>query len=366
MHIWWIDPFHGGSHAVVATGYAAHSQHRVTLITLSQAGGWRWRMRGAALTLARMVSERHDVPDLIVTTDMLDLATFRALTRHRLGHVPMVIYFHENQLTYPLPPGRKRDDAFAWINLTGALVADAVIFNSEFHRRDFLTALPSLLRRYHDYHELQTVAQIAAKALVLPPGLDLPPLPPRPPRDPTAPPVIVWNARWEYDKQPQVVMAALEYLAAQGIDFRLIVTGEHIDPVADDLVAARQRWAAQTIHWGFAANRAAYLHLLQQADIVVSAAIQEFFGLAILEALACGCVPVLPARLNYPDLIPPEWYADCLYADDAELPTTLVRTVARLPELAQRDWAALAEPYRWHNLAPRYDAVLADLAAPVS
>lgn len=363
MHIWWLDPFYGGSHAAVASGYAAHSAHRVTLIKLSQAGGWRWRMRGGAITLARQAAERYDVPDLIVTTDMLDVATFRALTQRQLGHVPLAVYFHENQLTYPLPPGRKRDYTFAWINFTSALVADAVIFNSAFHRRDFLTALPAMLRRYHDYHELQTVDQIAAKAQVLPPGLDLPSLAPRPPRDPAAPPVILWNARWEYDKQPQVVMAALEYLAAQGIDFRLIVTGEHIDPTMPDLVAARERWQAQTIHWGYAANRAAYLQLLQQADIVVSAAIQEYFGIAIVEAMACGCIPLLPARLNYPDLIPPAWQSDCLYAIDDDLPAALARLITKLPELRQHDWPALAAPYRWETLAPRYDAVLGEICS---
>ncbi len=363
LQIWWLDPFHGGSHAAVAGGYAAYSKHRITLLTMSQAGGWRWRMRGGAITLARRVAELATTPDLMVATDMLDLATFRALTYQRLGHVPAAVYFHENQLTYPLPPGRKRDHAFAWINFTSALVADAVIFNSAFHRRDFLNALPTMLRRYHDYHELQTVEQIAAKALVLPPGLDLPLLPTRPPRDPAAPPVILWNARWEYDKQPQVVMAALAALAERGIDFRLIVTGEHIDPNAADLVAARERWAPQTIHWGYAASRAAYLSLLQQADIVVSAAIQEYFGIAALEAIACGCIPLLPARLNYPDLIPPEWHALCLYTDDADLPAALANLIARLPELSSYHWSALAMPYRWEQLAPRYDATLTEIAA---
>ncbi|MGQ9612785.1 tRNA-queuosine alpha-mannosyltransferase domain-containing protein [Chloroflexus sp.] len=361
MVIWWLDPFHGGSHAAVASGYAARSSHRVRLITLGQAGGWRWRMRGGAVTLARLVGGLSERPDVIVATDMLDLASFRALTCRQLGHIPVALYFHENQLTYPIPPERKRDYTFAWINFTSALVADAVLFNSAFHRRDWLAALPGMLRRYHDYHELQTVEQIATKAQVLPPGLDLPTLPPRRPRDPTAPPVILWNARWEYDKQPHVVMAALEYLAEHGVSFRLIVTGEHIDPNAPNLIAARQRWADHAIHWGYAGDRQTYLALLRQADIVVSAAIQEYFGIAILEAIACGCVPLLPARLNYPDLIPPEWHADCLYAGDPDLPNALERLIGNLPRLMRYDWSAVARPYRWENLVAQYDATLAAL-----
>src|SRR5689334_24627775 len=57
MRILYLDPFHGGSHAAVAAGYARHSRHDVTLLTLSIAGGWRWRMRGAAVTLARRLRE---------------------------------------------------------------------------------------------------------------------------------------------------------------------------------------------------------------------------------------------------------------------------------------------------------------------
>ena len=65
MRILFLNPFHGGSHAAVAEGYARHSRHQVELLTLSIAGGWRWRMRGAAVTFARMLRDlpRHETRD---------------------------------------------------------------------------------------------------------------------------------------------------------------------------------------------------------------------------------------------------------------------------------------------------------------
>lgn len=363
MDILWLDPFHGGSHAAVAAGYAARSAHRVHVLQLSQAGGWRWRMRGGAVTLARMAHSVAFQPDLIVASDMLDLAVFRALTAERFAGVPIAVYFHENQLTYPLPPGRKRDLGWAWINYTSALVADAVLFNSDFHRRSFLAALPDLLGRYHDYQELQTIDQITAKSQVLPPGIELSDLQPAArSAQPAEPPILLWNARWEYDKQPERFFAALEELAANGAAFRLIVAGEHIDPTAPEFAAARRRWAERIVHWGYAPSRAAYLALLQQADLVVSTAIQEFFGISIVEALAAGCVPVLPWRLNYPDLIPADLHATCCYRDDADLATHLATTLARLPDLRRIDWPALAQPYDWRTLAPHYDEVFSALS----
>lgn len=362
MHILWIDPFHGGSHAAVAAGYAAHSAHRVTLLTLPIAGGWRWRMRGGAVTLARMARAAGPRPDLIVASDMLDLATFRALAADALAGVPAAIYFHENQLTYPLPPGRQRDLSFAWVNYTAALAADAVIFNSAFHRREFIGALPGLLGRYHDFNELETVALIAAKSAVLPPGVDLGSLHGDAPADEQGgDPTILWNSRWEYDKQPGRFFAALAGLEARGLVFRLIVAGEHIDPQAAEFVAARERWAPRITHWGYAPTRAAYAALLRRADLVVSTAAQEFFGIGVVEAMACGCAPLLPRRLNYPDLLPPEHHAACLY-DDAGLEDALAAALGSARALPRATWRAIAAPYAWEALAPRYDALLAAVA----
>src|SRR6266545_4847260 len=85
MQILLLNPFHGGSHAAVAEGYAHHSQHDITILSLSIDGGWRWRMRGAAITLARQLRtylQANPVKfDIIISTDMFDMATFAGLTR---------------------------------------------------------------------------------------------------------------------------------------------------------------------------------------------------------------------------------------------------------------------------------------------
>jgi glycosyltransferase involved in cell wall biosynthesis len=238
-----------------------------------------------------------------------------------------------------------------------------VIFNSAFHRDELLGALPGLLGRYHDYRELETVAAIAAKSHVLPPGVDLaaldPPAGHAPPPD-DGPPIVLWNGRWEYDKQPAAFFAALERLEGRGVPFRLIVAGEHIDPNAPEFAAARERWAGRAVHWGYAPTREAYGALLRRATVVASTAIQEFFGIGVVEALHCGCAPVLPRRLNYPDLIPPALHAACLYDDEPGMVALLASALAA--PVPREQWRALAAPYSWERLAPRYDALLAGLA----
>jgi len=295
---------------------------------------------------------------------MLDLASFLALTRDLTAGIPAALYFHENQLTYPLPAGRARDLAFPWINYTSALAADAIFFNSDFHRRAFLDALPGLTGRHHDHQELALIDTIAAKSQVLPPGIELSRLdqphnqePPRGyPRGGS--PVILWNSRWEYDKGPDLFFDALGALDAHGVDFQLIVIGEHIDPRAPAFIAARERLAPRTLSWGYAPDTEAYRALLRRADIVVSTAIQEFFGISVIEAMYCGCVPILPRRLSYPEILPPEHHAVCLYSGQADLVEKLSAAIHDLPALKARDFRSIAMRYDWKNLAPRYDAAL--------
>jgi glycosyltransferase involved in cell wall biosynthesis len=368
VRILYLDPFHAGSHAAVAEGYTARSRHDVTLLTLSIAGGWRWRMRGAAVTLARVLREQpRDRFDLVVATDMLDLATFLGLARRETAGVPVALYMHENQLTYPLPPGRRRDLAFPWINYTACLAADAIFFNSDFHRRAFLAALPALPGRFHDHQELDLIATIAAKARVLPPGINLARLEPRggvgevapPPQKPARPdevgPIILWNSRWEYDKNPAAFFAALRELEARAVDFRVIVAGEAIDPNEPSFVAAREWLRPHTLHWGYAPDLATYRRLLHTADVVVSTAEQEFFGIAVIEAMYCGCAPILPRRLSYPDLLPPALHAACLYDDQAGLVERLL-AASHSPFVSRDTARALAAPYDWSSLVAQYDA----------
>src|SRR5262245_22045491 len=144
-----LDPYHGPSHAALSRTLQARSRHQVTLLTLPPRK-WKWRMRGAALALegpARALPP----PDLLIVTDMLNLPETLALLRDHWGaRLPVILYFHENQLTYPVSGGDERDLHFGLVNIHSALSADLVLFNSRFHLEDFLGAVPKVLRQMPD------------------------------------------------------------------------------------------------------------------------------------------------------------------------------------------------------------------------
>jgi len=83
--------------------------------------------------------------DGIIVTDLFNLADFKALVGSQCP--PVLAYFHENQMTYPQPPGDKGAFHLGIINITTALVADMVVFNSKMHKDAFLNAVPEFLKK---------------------------------------------------------------------------------------------------------------------------------------------------------------------------------------------------------------------------
>jgi len=355
LTVWLLSPYHTGSHKAWAEGYKGHSRHDVQLFTLA-GRFWKWRMQGAAVELAAQTEKLCGAhpPDLILATDMTNLPVWLALMRRILpAQTRTVLYMHENQLTYPSRPGEKPDLTYAMVNWLSQLCADTVVFNTEFHRRSWFDELPNLLKHFPDYNHLEKIEEVEARSHVMPVGIELQAESHR--QISTGPPLILWNQRWEYDKRPDRFFRLLYRLEEAGHNFRLALAGENFRNVPSEFEEAKTRLAHRIEHWGFLPSRNDYLALLREADLVVSTADHEFFGISILEAVHAGVFPLLPNRLSYPELIPPDLHAACLYENEDDL---YVKAVARLtmprraPPSLRR---AVQEQYSWPVVAASYD-----------
>ncbi len=301
MNILALEPYYGGSHKAFLDGWIDRSRHTWNKLTLPD-HHWKWRMRHAAITFARQLGEQEaPEADAIFTCDMLDVAAFRSLAPEPFGRLPIVLYFHENQLTYPDERRRDADYHFAFTNLTSALAADSVWFNSDYHRRQFLDGIRTFLSRMPDYKPTAAIDDVEAKACVHSPGVDT--FPTRGERRP-GPLRVLWSARWEADKSPETFFDALRELHARGVAFELSVVGGSIVPGTPHVFAkAKHELASHIRQWGYVSDRAAYEKVLMDTDVVVSTADHEFFGIAIGEAAAAGVFPIVPDRLAYPELL---------------------------------------------------------------
>ncbi|GIV71131.1 tRNA-queuosine alpha-mannosyltransferase domain-containing protein [Caldilinea sp.] len=383
MNIWLISPYHAGSHRAWAEGYARCSRHTVSLLTMS-GSFWKWRMQGGAIELtlqAQRLLEAGPPPDVILATDMLNLPAWLGLMRRSLpASIPVALYMHENQLTYPWRPGEGRDLSFAMINWLSQLVADVVFFNSRYHLDAWFGELPNLLKHFPDYNHLEQIEEVRARSEVLPVGVEAHAIAKaagcrlnigqRGEREhsteavasPTHAPLILWNQRWEYDKRPDRFFALLYRLRAAGVPFRLAVAGENFRQSPQEFAEAAERLADVIVHWGYVESREAYWALLAASDLVISTAEHEFFGVSVLEAIAAGAFPLLPNRLSYPELIPAELHPACLYNDEEDLfmkAATRLRSPRPAPPSLRR---SVLQRFDWPRVAAAYDERLEALA----
>ena len=355
LNILFIEPFYGGSHKAFADELARYSRHNVTLFTLP-ARFWKWRMRGAALEVVRRIP-RPDSFDLVIAASMLSLADLKALWGAACP--PLISYFHENQLNYPLSPGETRDFHYGFTDITTGLAADRIIFNSHFHKSAFFEELPRFISHMPDTKPTWVVEELFKKSVVFYPGIAPAAIEASGP--PGDPPQILWNHRWEHDKNPEEFFRVLFSLQERGLSFRLAVAGEQFSRYPRIFDEAREKLAEKIVQFGYVEDRADYYRRLGQADIVISTAYQENFGLSIAEAVAAGAYPLLPQRLSSPELIPPQYHAACLYKDEAQLE-------ARLGEILCAQQPApggLAEAmgrYSWTTLSEQYDRLFSAVA----
>ena len=360
MRIALVDPFYDVSHKLWSTGLQHHSRHDIDIYALSPIY-WKWKMASGALTLAQQINESKIDYSLFLVTDMVDLGLFKSSLDSHHREKPTAIYFHENQITYPWSdtdpdPSLDRDHHYGWINFTSSIISDRVYFNSAYHKTSFLNALPEFLQRFPSSGLSKHIDDIVAKSTVLPIGIDFPEGLTNKASDKLT---ILWNHRWESDKNPELFYKALVHLKNKGFPFNLIVCGKEYQqrPTAFDKI--QQTFSSELIHWGYAESREQYWDLLSQADLSIVTSNQDFFGISVVESIFAGCIPLLPNRLAYPAHIPEEFHRDLLYNSEQHLYEQLDRIIE-----GSLDTKALIlhiMKYDWSNLMSQYDVEFQDM-----
>ena len=425
-----VEGWMAGSHEAWAEGWRSRSRHRIDLVT--QPGThWQHRMTAGSVPLASAVADHvsaHGSPDVLVVTDMVDLASLLGLVGSMSGgalsRVPSVLYLHENQLTQPPSPngvGGGRGRHLGWTNWRSMVAADAVWSNSQWQLTSLFESLGDMLGEAPDSAgQLPLVPRVRERCSVQPVGCDLADLlasrpnsgasdgggggPDGPAGECAAmragevsdegaytgvargvgqgdvpgdvagdgggeieviddgrevrPPLVLWNHRWSHDKGLSAAVTSMKTLAAEGLDFEVAVVGadDHHDPGRAQAVLAPL--AERIVHTGWM-ERDDYRDLLTTADVVVAAPLQENFGISVVEAVAAGCIPVVPDALSYPETID----EPSLRYPEGRL-TTHLRSVLMDPEqfrpAAQRCRSRLVR-FDWQTVAAAYDSAVEQL-----
>ena len=361
-----IEPWLGGSHRAFLEGWQARSRHAVEIEGLP-ARHWKWRMRAGAWELARKLGGAPP-PRVLVASDFLDLPAFLGFLPGGWSDVPVLCYFHENQLTYPLAaeaPELERDRHYGLMNILCAVCADALVFNSAFHRRDFERGAFELLAMLPRPNPRAELERALAAARVIAPGIDVEAIPLGPGAEEGAPLRVLFNHRWEHDKDPAAFLGAVREARRRGARLELVLCGESFATVPADVAEELRALEETIVHRGFLRSRAEYAEQLGRCDLVISTARHEFFGISVAEAMSAGVTPLLPDRLSYPELVGEERAGEALYRDPTELVERLIE-LARNPELLRESkrrqrMRAAAERFSLERTAAALDSCCEEL-----
>ena len=365
MRILLLSAYDAGSHQYWRKGLlAAFPEYEWTVLTLP-ARYFNWRIRGNSLSWAFEQREQLEQPyELIIATSMVDLSSLRGFVP-KLALIPAIVYFHENQFAYPL--GNEMTKAAVEpqiVNLYTALCADTLLFNSAYNRDSFLSGVAGLLKKLPDCVPPGLVEKLQHSA-VLPVPLEDSLFDARQMhKSKDSELSLVWNHRWEYDKGPDRLLALIKHLVAEDLPFNLSVVGQRFRTIPSALDQLKdfmtKHCPTRLKHWGYLENKADYYQLLAESDVVISTALHDFQGIAMLEAAAMACVPLLPNRLAYPEFFSEEYcYASSLGDIDAEAEamTSALKNLLALKACRQLPVMDMRR-YSWRSLSADYRQII--------
>ena len=281
-------------------------------------GPWRWRQRLGMLECRELVQRAvgDAAFDAVLCTSLLPAAEFRGLMPMGLRDKPLILLMHENQVAYPdgAIGAEPRDLHAAVTDFTALAAADAVIWTSAWNQRSCMAGLHSLLTKANTSLDVAgELARIEACSHVCWPPVE----------DPllehaehnfnnygrsnfgTSRALVAWPHRHQHDKGPDLLLEAAEHAADTGVPLDWALLGERRGASPPSLEAFRGCFG-RNIRIDGHLERPAYLGWLRAADWVCSTARHEYFGIAVVEGMLSGCLPWLPARLSYPELVPAE------------------------------------------------------------
>lgn len=360
----YLEPFYSGSHQDVVDGWMRCSEHEIRLFSLP-GEFWKWRMRTSAFDfIDRVVAP--ETYDVVWATSLVNFSDIKASWGKNCPR--SVLYFHESQVSYPIPKGQAYNFQFPSIEFASAIAADYLLFNSNFHQQTFKNNLGVFVDQMPDPKPIWALSILDRKSSVLYPGchfahsvserlgnIELPS---------QQQPLLLWNHRWEFDKCPEKFVTLIHRLnQSLAIPFEVAILGETSQMQPQAFNRARDELGPQIIQFGYVPNKDSYYQWLRRGTILVSCAIQENFGISVIEAMAYGCFPLLPNALVYPEILPDFAHPFCLYNGFEDL----IKKCQWALENPQKRYqlaceiAASMSQYSWESQAVRFDSFLTQI-----
>ncbi|MGW6061203.1 glycosyltransferase [Streptomyces sp. NPDC055189] len=349
-----VTPSSGGLRTALrelGRGYRA-AGHEPVLVVPGERAGVRDTDQGRVVTLPgtllpgtggyRVLTDRRRVarlleglaPDRIEVSDRTTLRWTGAWARHR--RIPAVMVSHETADGVLRSWGMPRQAALRAADALNSRTAHAyarVVCTTEWAEREFVRIGARNVVR----------APLGVDLVGSHPGLRDPRVRERHARVDEV--LLLLCSRLSVEKRPGLALDVLEALRGRGVPAALVVAGD--GPLRTRLeLRARERRLPVTFA-GHVEDRAALGALQATADVCLAPGPCETFGLAALEALACGTPVVADASSALPEIV---GGAGAVASPTGESFASAVQAVLLRPDRIRRDAArARAECFGWEG-----------------
>ncbi|MAV64466.1 MAG: glycosyl transferase family 1 [Candidatus Marinimicrobia bacterium] len=363
MKILIIEPYFEGSHKRWALELQNFSSHNIETLTLP-GRYWKWRMHGGAITLAQKYNNLNLNPDIIIASDMLNLPLFKSIANTK--NTPIAMYFHENQITYPWSPKDRdiikgRDHHYGFINYSSSMVSDLNLFNSSFHRISYIKSLKKFLTNFPDYNDQHNIEIIDSKSRTLYLGIDLKKFNRYYQKPNNKKTTILWNHRWEHDKNPDDFIHLISELDKQDLNFECILLGKNKQKKSGYFNKCINRFPNRILHSGYCETFEEYATFLWKSDVCPITSIQDFFGISIAEAVYCNTYPLLPDRLAYPEIYKKDENTHLFYKNKNNLIDKMKHLIQNKEKRLTIEAKDLTEKFDWSNIINTYDELFENI-----
>ena len=178
----------------------------------------------------------------------------------------------------------------------------------------------------------------------------------------TARKTILSFGRFARHKRTDALLGVFKHLVALDPGWRLVIAGREADQKASELVdMVRQFDIADAVRFVFDPSDAELRNVMRESSFFASLSAYEGFGLAAVEAMSAGLVPILSGIPAFARLVSA---ADAGLIVDADAPAAAAAAIAALP-VGDADWVAdrrrrvmaVAARYDWQEVASRYGMV---------
>ena len=338
-----LEPYYGGVRKQTLELLSRHSRHRWNIYKLPPRRLDR-RLNTAAHWFSQQITRQaHLHCDVIFCSDALNLADLLRMTPE-IGHKPSIAYFYSNQLASAGAPGH--DEIARQAMLSTAMAATEVWFPSYFHIRGFLTAAAAQYDSHPESGGKESVRGLIAKSQLVHPPVELVP----PGKDAESIDserkgrTICFDCR---EEESVIFQPLLKEISVRKEPVAVHVLGKplHNIPAGVPVVLVDGKSDQELTQ------------TLKRCEMYISAKSGDNFDPLAMQAMALGCIPILPREGYYQEFLPKALHAWCLFdGTSGDLLNRLMDLwYLRRPAVTRNELDAIFDRYATITATQAYD-----------